>query len=172
MHASRHGARLLALGVVLALLAAAPPAWTGGLPEEVPANWARLQTAPRGEILPFLEQLPHDPSFLGVRAAHLRPKAYPYGFEATTFPSADGTPLGGRLWVYGDVPRPGVVLVPGLTQTKDQKFMVELAALFRANGWHVLAMDLRGHGTAAASRLPSSPAAGRKPATSWAGSGT
>jgi alpha-beta hydrolase superfamily lysophospholipase len=63
------------------------------------------------------------------------------------FSAADGARLAGVIARHGDNrPRPGIVLVPGMTQTKDLKFMVEVAELFARNGWHVLAIDLRGHG--------------------------
>jgi alpha-beta hydrolase superfamily lysophospholipase len=42
--------------------------------------------------------------------------------------------------------RPGVVLAHGFTETKNQKYIVELSTLLYQNGWHVLAIDLRGHG--------------------------
>jgi esterase/lipase len=64
----------------------------------------------------------------------------------TKFPSLDGTPLAGTMAVLGDASRPGIVLAPGLSQTMDLKFVVELATLFLGNGWHVLAMDFRDHG--------------------------
>jgi predicted alpha/beta-fold hydrolase len=70
--------------------------------------------------------------------------------RVTTHPgtlAADGTPLAARIAIHHDGrPRPGIVLVPGMAQTKDVKFVVELAELFARNGWHVLAIDLRGHG--------------------------
>src|SRR5207245_7556781 len=41
---------------------------------------------------------------------------------------------------------PGVVLAHGFTETKNQKYIVELSALPHQNGWHVLAIDFRAHG--------------------------
>lgn len=87
------------------------------------------------DILRFLQALPHDPNPLGVRSAHLRTKPYRTPFYGTRFASLDGTPLAGRIAAPpGSMPRPGVVLVAGLTQTKDLKFMVELAELCARNG--------------------------------------
>ena len=75
---------------------------------------------------------------------------YPSFFVATQFSSADGTSLAGVLGLQRDgKPRPGIVLVPGFTQTSHRKFIVELAELLYRNGWQVLAIDLRGHGESA-----------------------
>ena len=144
------------LAFLSASAASARHAEAGGVPtpEALPPYWITVKPGPGAEILQFLKTIPQDPNPLGVRAAHFRTKLYPYTFSHTTFSSLDGTPLVGR-WIGQRYPRPGVVLVPGFTQTKDHKFIVELADLFSRNGWSVLALDLRDHGeTRRASRAP------------------
>ena len=139
------GAAVL-LAVVL-VLAANVPSESGGTPETIPTDWVTVTPGPGAEIVQFIQRLPQDANLLGVRAAHLRTKAPPATFRAVRFSSADGTPLAGILGLHGDAtPRPGVVLVPGFTQTTGHKFIVELADLLQRNGWQVLAIDLRGHG--------------------------
>ena len=144
------------LAMLSASAAGARPAAAGGvpMPEALPPYWITVKLGPGAEILEFLKTIPQDPNPLGVRTAHFRIKEYPYTFAHTTFSSLDGTPLVGR-WIGQRYPRPGVVLVPGFTQSKDHKFIVELADLFSRNGWSVLAFDLRDHGeTRRASRAP------------------
>jgi alpha-beta hydrolase superfamily lysophospholipase len=151
--------RLLFLALLAMLSGTAPgarPAVAGGvpMPEALPPYWITVRPGPGAEILQFLKTVPQDPNALGVRAAHFRTKAYPYTFAHTTFSSLDGTPLVGR-WIGQRYPRPGVVLVPGFSQSKDHKYIVELADLFSRNGWSVLAFDLRDHGeTRRASKAP------------------
>jgi alpha-beta hydrolase superfamily lysophospholipase len=141
----RHAAVLLV--AVLGVLPLAPPAGAGGEPASIPTDWVKVTPGPGAEIVRFVQQLPHDPNLLGVLPAHLRTKPYAVPFGPTRFPSLDGTPLAGSLGVHVDSkPRPGVVLVPGLTQTTTLKYLVELADLFVRNGWHVLTIDVRGQG--------------------------
>jgi len=147
MHRPTRRLRPALIAVLLALAPSWEPAESGGVPDKLPTDWVAVGPGPGAEIVQYIQSLPHDPNPLGVATAHLASKAYPQSFSAFRFSSLDGTPLAGRWIAYGDgEPRPGVVLVPGLTQTKDLKYVVELAELFAKNGWHVLAMDLRAHG--------------------------
>ena len=152
--------RRLLLGALLAMLgisfAGLRLVGAGGVPppEALPPYWIAIKPGPSEEILKFLRTIPQDPNPLGVRAAHFRTKAYPDSFTRTTVTSLDGTTLVGR-WAVHRSPRPGLVLVHGFSQSKDQKYIVELADLFARNGWHVLAIDLRDHGeTRQASKAP------------------
>jgi predicted alpha/beta-fold hydrolase len=122
---------------------------SGGISDTVPADWVAVTPGPGAEIVQFIKDLPHDANPLGVRAAHQRTKPTPATFRAVRFSATDGTPLAGILGLglnADTTPRPGVVLVPGFTQTSNHKYIVELASLFQRNGWNVLAMDLRGEG--------------------------
>jgi pimeloyl-ACP methyl ester carboxylesterase len=137
------------IAVLTAVLAMGPSAQTesGAVPETAPSDWVTVAPGPGAEIVQFIQKLPQDANPLGVPAAHRRTIGYPPPFTTTRFPSDDSTPLAGLLGVHRDgKPRPGVVLVPGFAQTKDHKYIVELADLLLRNGWHVLAIDLRGHG--------------------------
>jgi hypothetical protein len=136
-----------ALALVLSLSATGRTD-AGGMPPPPPPNdWVKIKALASTDVVQFIQALPHDPQMLGGHAAHVRTKAYGPAFTPTRFSSLDGTPLAGRLASHpGALRRPGVVLVHGFRQTKDRKFVVELAELFARNGWHVLAIDLRGHG--------------------------
>ena len=139
----------LALAAVLSLAVWACIAQAGGTPapEGTRSDWHRVVLAPGSDIVEALGNIPHEPNTLGVRAAHLHTKPYPVAFEDVAFPAADGARLAGMLARHQDNrPRPGIVIVPGMTQSRDLKFVVELAELFARNGWHVLTIDLRGHG--------------------------
>ena len=143
---TRVAAVLLASGLLLVLSTSSE---SGGISDTIPADWVAVAPGPGAEIVQFIKELPHDPNSLGLRAAHQRTKVPPGTFRAVRFSSVDGTPLGGMLGLSFSsdaMPRPGVVLVPGFTQTTHQKYIVELADLFQRNGWHVLTVDLRGHG--------------------------
>lgn len=120
----------------------------GGVPpESVPPEWVAVTPASGADLLEFLQRLPQEANPLGVRAAHLRTVTPSASFYDTRFSSTDGTPLAGILGAHrGGQARPGVVLVPGWTQTTHQKYMVALADLLFRNGWHVLAIDPRGQG--------------------------
>jgi Serine aminopeptidase, S33 len=137
----------VALALVLALSASWQPAHGGGVPDKLPPDWVTASPGPGAEIVQFILKLPQDPNPLGVPVSHGRAQTYPQNFAATTVRALDGTLLAGR-WalIHDGRPRPGVVLVPGSTQSKDLKFIVELAELFWRNGWHVLAIDLRANG--------------------------
>ena len=144
--ASRWKAGLLTTLFVLTLTRAGG---SGGISDTIPLDWVAVTPGPGAEIVQFIKDLPHDANPLGLRAAHQRTKATPATFRAVRFPATDGTPLAGILGLglnADTTPRPGVVLVPGFTQTTNHKYIVELADLFQRNGWNVLAIDLRGHG--------------------------
>src|SRR5262249_39461113 len=144
------------LAFVSPLVVGARAARAGGvpMPEALPPYWITVKPGPGAQILEFLKTIPQDPNTLGVRAALFRTKEYDYTFIRTTFPSLDGVPLVAR-WNGQRYPRPGVVLVHGFIQSKDHKFIVELAEMFSRNGWSVLAFDLRDHGeTRQASKAP------------------
>jgi predicted alpha/beta-fold hydrolase len=151
--------RLLLLALLAAFLIPASGnrvARAGGMPppEALPPYWISIKPGPGAQILQFIKAIPQDPNPLGVRAALFRTKEYDYTFTRTTFSSQDGTPLVGR-WAAQRQARPGVVLVHGFTQSKDSKFIVELADMFSRNGWSVLAVDLRDHGeTRGTSKAP------------------
>jgi pimeloyl-ACP methyl ester carboxylesterase len=133
----------------LLLLILARSSGSGGISETIPTDWVAVTPGPGAEIVQFIKDLPHDASPLGLRAAHQRTKPTPATFRDVRFTSTDGTPLAGilGLGVNADTaPRPGIVLVPGFSQTSNHKYIVELADLFQRNGWNVLAIDLRGHG--------------------------
>jgi alpha-beta hydrolase superfamily lysophospholipase len=131
------------------LAALAPSAGGGGMSETIPTDWVAVAPGPGAEIVQFIKDLPQDANPLGVRAAHQRTKATPPTFRPVRFTATDGTPLAGILGLglnADTTPRPGIVLVPGFTQTTNHKYIVELADLFQRNGWNALAIDLRGHG--------------------------
>jgi predicted alpha/beta-fold hydrolase len=121
-----------------------------GVPEAIPPDWVTVRIEPAADILRTIARIPHDPNPLGVRQALGLTTRYPISstFFPITFASADDTPLAGMLgqWFGDSRPRPGVVLVNGLAQSKDLKMLVEIAELFYRNGWHVLTFDPRGHG--------------------------
>ena len=154
---SRRWLRLVALLAMLAVSSAGLRlVVAGGVPPPaaLPPYWITVKPGPGEEILKFLKTIPQDPNPLGGRAALFRTTVYPDSFTRTTLSSLDGTTLVGR-WAVHRSPRPGVVLVHGFSQSKDQKYIVELADLFARNGWHVLAIDLRDHGeTRQASKAP------------------
>lgn len=140
---------VLGLAMVCSVVISAVVSHAGGTPapEGTRSDWHKVVLAPGSDIVKALIEIPHEPNALGVRAAHLHTRPYPLAFEDISFTAADGTRLAGMLARHQDNrPRPGIVLVPGMTQTRDLKFIVELAELFARNGWHVLAIDLRGHG--------------------------
>lgn len=147
MRPSRCSAPCVIVAAILSLVFGQAHAGGVPLPQKVPPDWVSVQTLADGDVVRTIARIPHDPNTLGVRPAHLRTKPYHFAFRPTKFAAADGTPLAGMLAMWDDDrPRPGVVVVPGLTQTMDLKFMVEVAEFLARNGWHVLAIDLRGHG--------------------------
>jgi pimeloyl-ACP methyl ester carboxylesterase len=147
-HVSRLCAAVLIISlpcVALSLRADAgggPPA-----PDPIRSDWQSRLMRPGDDAVAVLNDIPHDPNLLGVRTAHVSTMEYPRSFVETVVPAGDGVLLSGMLAIYQDRrPRPGIVLVPGFTQTKDLRFVVELADMFSRNGWHVLTIDNRGQG--------------------------
>src|SRR5262249_59562983 len=122
------------LAFVSSLAAGARVARAGGvpMPEALPPYWITVKPGPGAQILEFLKTIPQDPNTLGVRAALFRTNDYGYTFTRTTFPSLDVTPLVAR-WTGQRFTRAGVVLVHGFTQSKDHKFIVELAEIVSRN---------------------------------------
>lgn len=113
----------------------------------VPVAPAAAQSPRLAEVVARLQAVPHEPSFVGLWPARARTKTYPPEFQRRELRSADGTPLVAVVALHGDgAARPGVVLAHGFTESKNQKYLVELATLLHRNGWHVLALDYRGHG--------------------------
>jgi predicted alpha/beta-fold hydrolase len=105
------------------------------------------QAASMADILGQIEQIPHDPAVLGVDQAGSRRQEFPAPFQRKAFQSLDGTPLVGAMALHPDGQRrPGVVVVHGFSGNKNRKQFVELSTLLYHNGWHVFAIDLRGHG--------------------------
>ncbi|HEV8575440.1 MAG TPA: alpha/beta fold hydrolase [Dehalococcoidia bacterium] len=105
------------------------------------------QASGMAEVLAQIEKIPRDPNLLGTGPARARVKEYEAPFQLRQYPGADGTPLAAAIAIHRDGKRrPGVVLAHGFTETKNQKYIVELSALLHRNGWHVLAIDYRGHG--------------------------
>jgi pimeloyl-ACP methyl ester carboxylesterase len=99
------------------------------------------------EILAQIEKIPRDPNPLGIGPARARLKEYEAPFQLRQYQGLDGTPLAAAIAIHQDSkPRPGVMVAHGFTETKNQKYIVELSALLHRNGWHVLAIDYRGHG--------------------------
>src|SRR5215510_5429861 len=138
-----------ALLTALLVLTLARSGGSGGISDTIPTDWVAIAPGPGAEIVQFIKDLPHDANPLGVRPAHQRTKATPATFRAVRFTATDGTPLAGILGLglnADTTPRPGIVLVPGYSQTTNHKYIVELAELFQRNGWNALAIDLRGHG--------------------------
>ena len=112
-----------------------------------PTSLVAEQASGAAEILAQIQKIPHDPSALGTLPARARLKEYEAPFQLREYQSLDGTRLAAATALHQDgKPHPGVVLAHGFTETKNQKYIVELSALLHRNGWHVLAIDLRGHG--------------------------
>jgi len=113
-----------------------------------PATLIAEEASRMAEILAQIQKTPHDPNPLGTFPAQLiRRKEYKAPFQLRQYQSLDGTPLAAATGIHRDgKPHPGVVLAHGFVETKNQKYIVELSALLYQNGWHVLAIDFRGHG--------------------------
>jgi alpha-beta hydrolase superfamily lysophospholipase len=60
--------------------------------------------------------------------------------------TSDGVELATRSWSFNGVPRAIVILVHGLSSTKDHPHVVGLAESIRARSLDVLSYDARGHG--------------------------
>jgi pimeloyl-ACP methyl ester carboxylesterase len=88
----------------------------------------------------------HDPS--------VTPARHGGDFVEVTLRSSDGIDLAGS---YGaGIGDRGLVLVHGRNSSRTRTFdggFVELAARLQAEGWHVLLLDLRGHGASGDGRM-------------------
>jgi predicted alpha/beta-fold hydrolase len=133
-----------------------------------PTSLVAEQASGAAEILAQIQKIPHDPSALGTLPARARLKEYEAPFQLREYQSLDGTRLAAATALHQDgKPHPGVVLAHGFTETKNQKYIVELSALLHRNGWHVLAIDLRGHGESRKLRRRPLRSAGRRRTISW-----
>ena len=83
----------------------------------------------------------HDPSFLGL------------AFENVSVPTTGGVDLPG-WWIpaRGGAPGPAVLLVHGWESARDRT--LPNAQVLHAAGFHVLTIDIRGHGTNPPEELP------------------
>src|SRR5580658_10913020 len=66
--------------------------------------------------------------------------------EGSRLMTSDGVQLATRVWVCDGQPRAIVILVHGLSSTKDHPHVVGLAERIRARSLDVLSYDARGHG--------------------------
>ena len=69
--------------------------------------------------------------------------------EGTRLLTSDGVELATRFWACDGEPRAIVILVHGLSSTKDHPHVVGLAERIRARSLDVLSYDARGHGESA-----------------------
>ncbi len=82
------------------------------------------------------------------------PDAVGLAYEDVEVPTADGLRLPGWFMPAGDGPAPGVVLVHGWESARDRT--LPTAQVLHAIGYHVLTLDVRGHGANAPEALPMS----------------
>jgi alpha-beta hydrolase superfamily lysophospholipase len=94
-----------------------------------------------------------------VRAGFPRPKPprlsptdVGLGFESLTIPARDATLAAWFIPARGGNPGPGVALVHGWESARDRT--LPLALVLHAAGFHVLTVDVRGHGANAPEELP------------------
>src|SRR5271170_5222540 len=66
--------------------------------------------------------------------------------EGSRLLTSDGVELATRFWACDGEPRAIVILVHGLSSTKDHPHVVGLAERIRARSLNVLSYDARGHG--------------------------
>src|SRR5580704_3775357 len=66
--------------------------------------------------------------------------------EGSRLLTSDGVELATRTWSCNGEPRAIVILVHGLSSTKDHPHVVALAERIRARSLDVLSYDARGHG--------------------------
>src|SRR5580693_3993312 len=69
--------------------------------------------------------------------------------EGSRLMTSDGVELATRSWSCDGEPRAIVILVHGLSSTKDHPHVVGLAERLRARSLDVLSYDARGHGESA-----------------------
>jgi alpha-beta hydrolase superfamily lysophospholipase len=125
-----------------------------------------LRTARRAGILAALAALPVAAAYrfavvYRVRAGypHRHPPAWTPAFVGLAFdeievPTADGLRLKGWWIPAGAEPAPGVVLVHGWESARDRT--IPHAQVLNAIGYHVLTLDVRGHGANEPEALPMS----------------
>ncbi len=75
-------------------------------------------------------------------------------YEDVDVPTADGLRLPGWFMAAGDAPAPGVVLIHGWESARDRT--LPNAQVLHAIGFHVLTLDVRGHGANGPEILPMS----------------
>lgn len=80
------------------------------------------------------------------------PRALGMAFEDVEVPTADGLALKAWFMPAGDAPAPGIVLVHGWESARDRT--LPHAQFLHAAGFHVLAVDVRGHGGNPPETLP------------------
>ncbi len=80
------------------------------------------------------------------------PDAIGLAYEEVSVSTADGLALPGWYLPASRAPAPGVVLVHGWESARDRT--LPHAQFLHAAGFHVLALDVRGHGTNGAEALP------------------
>ncbi|MHB8959004.1 MAG: alpha/beta hydrolase [Candidatus Limnocylindrales bacterium] len=80
------------------------------------------------------------------------PHALGMAFEEVEVPTADGLALKAWFMPAGDAPAPGIVLVHGWESARDRT--LPHAQFLHAAGFHVLAVDVRGHGGNPPETLP------------------
>lgn len=80
------------------------------------------------------------------------PDALGLPYEAVDVPTPDGLMLPGWFIPAGAAPAPGVVLIHGWESARDRT--LPHAQVLRAAGFHVLTLDVRGHGANGPETLP------------------
>lgn len=82
------------------------------------------------------------------------PAAVDLAFEDVEVPTSDGLTLPGWFIAAGRAPAPGVVLIHGWESARDRT--LPNAQVLHALGYHVLTLDVRGHGANGPEVLPMS----------------
>ena len=82
------------------------------------------------------------------------PAAIGLAYEEVEVPTADGLRLPGWFMPAGDAGAPGVVLIHGWESARDRT--LPNAQILHAVGYHVLTLDVRGHGANGPEALPMS----------------
>lgn len=77
------------------------------------------------------------------------------GIESVAVEAADGLAIQGTLYALeDDQPHPGVILLHMLGSSREAWVDSGLTTMLAENGYTVLAVDMRGHGTAMLDRQP------------------
>ena len=126
----------------------------------------RLPRSRRAGLLAALAALPFAAAYrfalvYRVRAGYPRrhppawtPEAVGLAYEHVDVPTDDGLVLPGWFIPAGAGPAPGVVLVHGWESARDRT--LPHAQVLHAAGFHVLTLDVRGHGANGPEELPMS----------------